>query len=101
MKHILLLAGLTAMIGFAGPAQADPTGSEAAFLNALSGAGLTHSGADQAAVAAGRAVCQLMDGGLSSTDTVVAVQTTNPGFSLQHAAEFAAISAAAFCPEHV
>jgi hypothetical protein len=34
-------------------------------------------------------------------DTVVAVQATNPGFTVQKAGEFAAISAAHYCPEHM
>lgn len=99
MKRIFVLVGITATIGLAAPAYADPS-SDAAFLSALTGAGLTHNGAVQA-VAAGRAVCELMDGGLSPKDTVVAVQSTNPGFTLERAAQFAAISANAFCPQHM
>ncbi|MGB5797671.1 MAG: DUF732 domain-containing protein [Mycolicibacter algericus] len=37
---------------------------------------------------------------MSPMDTVVAVQTTNPGFTLQRAAEFARIAAVNYCPEH-
>lgn len=103
MKRLLALAGITAMIGLAAPAYADQadSGSDAHFLSALSAAGLSHRGSDQATVSAGRAVCQLMDAGLSPTDTVVAVQTTNPGFTIERAAQFAAISAGAFCPQHL
>jgi hypothetical protein len=102
MKRLLLLAGITAAIGLAAPAYADNdgTGPDAAFLNALSGAGLTNSGPAQA-VSAGRAVCQLMDAGLTPADTVTAVQTTNPGFTMEHAAQFAVISAGAYCPGHI
>lgn len=101
MKRLLLLAGITAMVGLAAPAYADPAGSDAAFLTALSGAGLTHKGSDQVAISAGHSVCQLMDAGLTPMDTVVAVQTTNPGFSLERAGEFAAISVRNFCPAHM
>ncbi|HEU0190245.1 MAG TPA: DUF732 domain-containing protein [Mycobacterium sp.] len=101
MKRLLLLAGLTAMIGLAAPAQADQGGGDGQFLAALSGAGLSHRGSDQAAVSAGRAVCQLMDAGQSPMDTVTAVRTTNPGFTTQAAAQFAVISAASYCPEHI
>lgn len=100
MKRLLLLVGVTAMVGLAAPAHADNVGSDAEFLGALSAAGLSHSGPAQA-IAAGKAVCQLMDSGLTPVDTVVAVQSTNPGFTLEHAAKFANISAAAYCPEHV
>lgn len=101
MKRLLLLAGLSAMVGLAAPAHAAPTGTDVQFLATLSGAGLSHSGSDQATVSAGRAVCQLMDAGLSPMDTVVAIQTTNPGFTIQKAGEFAAISATHYCPEHM
>jgi hypothetical protein len=103
MKRLLLLAGITAAIGLAAPAYADTsdgTGNDAAFLNALSGAGLTSSGPAQA-VSAGRAVCQLMDAGVTPADTVTAVQTTNPGFTMERAAQFAVISAGAYCPGHI
>lgn len=100
MKRLVLVAGAAAMIGFAAPAQAEPAGTDADFLSALSAAGLSHGGPAKA-VAAGRAVCQLMDSGLSPVDTVVAVQSTNPGFTLEHAARFAVVSASVYCPEHV
>lgn len=101
MKRLLLLAGGAVAVGLAAPAYADNGGSDQAFLAALSGAGLSHRGTDQAAVSAGRAVCQLMDGGLSPADTLVAVQATNPGFTLERAAQFTAISVATFCPGHM
>jgi len=101
MKRLLLLAGMTAMVGLAAPAHAAPAGVDGQFLATLTGAGLSHTGNDQATVSAGHAVCQLMDAGLSPMDTVVAVQTTNPGFTIQKAGEFAAISTAHYCPEHM
>lgn len=97
MRMLLGIAGVAAAVGLAAPAYADD-GADAAFLSALSNAGLSHKGA---AVPAGHAVCQLMDSGLSAADTVIAVQTTNPGFTLQHAAQFTAISASAYCPNHL
>jgi hypothetical protein len=42
-----------------------------------------------------------MDAGLTPDDTVTAVQTTNPGFTTESAAQFAVISASAYCPQHV
>lgn len=89
------------MIGLAVPAHADVPGGDAEFLAALSGAGLSHRAPDHVAVSAGRAVCQLMDAGLSPMDTVVAVQTTNPGFTIERAAQFANIAAGAYCPQYL
>jgi hypothetical protein len=102
MKRLILLAGIAVAVGLAAPAHADTgdAGNDAIFLNALSGAGLSYRGPEQA-VSAGRAVCQLMDGGLTPTDTVTAVQGTNPGFTMESAAQFAVISANAYCPQHV
>ncbi|OBK82994.1 hypothetical protein A5649_07540 [Mycolicibacter heraklionensis] len=101
MKRLLLLAGLSAMVGLAAPANATPSGVDGQFLATLSGAGLSHRAGDQATVSAGRAVCQLMDAGLSPMDTVVAVQATNPGFTIQTAGQFAAISTAHYCPQYM
>lgn len=98
MKRVLVLASVIAALGLAAPAHADSNDEQ--FLAALEGAGLTHRGPDHA-IAAGRAVCDLMDGGLSPMDTVNAVKTTNPGFSLKNAAQFAGIAATAYCPEHM
>lgn len=99
MKRLLLLASIAAAIGLAAPAQAE-SGNDAGFLAALDQAGITTRGANQA-IAAGRAVCQLMDQGLSPMDTVGAVQSTNPGFNPEHAARFAVAAASAYCPEHL
>lgn len=101
MKRLVLLAGVAAMIGLAAPAYAEPLGDDATFLAQLDGAGLAHRGGAGQTVAAGKAVCQLMAAGLSPVDTVVAVQSTNPGFTLEHAARFALIAANAYCPEFV
>ncbi|BBZ12491.1 DUF732 domain-containing protein [Mycobacterium branderi] len=99
-KVVLALAGVAAVIGLAAPAHAESSGADASFLAALDQQGITHRGASQA-VAAGRAVCQLMDEGLSPMDTVNAVHTTNPGFTVEHAAKFAITAASAYCPEHL
>lgn len=101
MKRIALLAGIAAAtIGLAAPAFAEPA-DDAAFLAGLDGAGLGHRAGAGQTVAAGQAVCQLMDAGVTPVDTVIAVQSTNPGFTLEHAARFAVISANAYCPDHI
>lgn len=99
MKRLLLLLSAAAAIGLAAPAHADNS-ADAGFLAALDQAGITHRGASQA-IAAGKAVCQLMDQGVSPMDTVNAVRSTNPGFTPEHAARFALSAASAYCPEHL
>ncbi|MGH3634465.1 DUF732 domain-containing protein [Mycobacterium sp.] len=100
-KFALAFAGFAALAGLAaGPAQAEDLGNDAGFLAALDQAGITHRGASQA-IAAGRAVCELMDNGLTPMDTVNAVLSTNPGFTPEHAARFAVTAASAYCPEHL
>lgn len=104
MRRVLLLVSASVMLGLAPQAHADGAGGsvdDGQFISALAGAGLSHRGSDVVTVSAGRAVCQLMDAGLSPMDTVVAVQTTNPGFTLENAARFAAIAAGSYCPNHV
>lgn len=104
MKRFLVLVSATAMLGLAAPAYADEAETatnDARFLAALHDAGLSHRGSDQAAVSAGRAVCVLMDDGLTAADAVVAVERTNPGFTAERAARFAAISAMTYCPQHL
>lgn len=105
MKRLfLLVAGFAAVVGLAAPAYADrgdSAGGDAQFLSALSGSGLSHRGSDGVAIAAGRSVCQLMDSGFTPMDTVIAVQSTNPGFTMEHAARFTAIAVTAYCPEHM
>lgn len=106
MKRLILLTSAAAMIGLAAPAQAEPANTAAPasgdtiFLGALRDAGFLHSGPTQA-IAAGRAVCKLMDDGNSPGDTVGAVKSTNPGFTMDHATRFAKIAAVAYCPDHL
>ncbi|MEO8815808.1 MAG: DUF732 domain-containing protein [Mycobacterium sp.] len=106
MKRLILLTSAAAMVCMAVPAQAEPantaapTNGDAIFLTALRDAGFLHRGPTQA-IAAARAVCKLMDDGNSPVDTVSAVQSTNPGFTMDHATRFAKISAVAYCPDHL
>lgn len=99
-KLVIALAGAAAVVGLAAPAHAEASGTDASFLAALDQQGITHRGANQA-IAAGRSVCELMDQGLSPMDTVNAVHSTNPGFTMEHAARFAITAATAYCPEHL
>ena len=42
-----------------------------------------------------------MDSGTSGIDAISDVQHSNPGFTLDGAAKFAAIAAKEYCPEHI
>lgn len=96
---LVVLTGLTAMLGSAVPAQADP-GLDASFLGALDKAGITyHNGAD--AVAAAHTACNLMDKGEPELDVIKHVTEKNPGFTITGAAKFTAIAASAYCPQHL
>jgi hypothetical protein len=104
-----IVAGVTLAAGtaFAASAHTDPgpdiseTGfNETGFLAALNNAGITYRSPAQA-VAAGQAVCGLMDNGVSGIEVVDDVKKANPAFTLDGAAKFAAIAADEFCPQHL
>jgi hypothetical protein len=97
------VAGVALVAGIAvgTTAHADPgTVIDDSFLAALNNAGITYGSALQA-VAAGQAVCGLMDSGMSGIDVVNEVKKSNPGFTLDGAAKFAAIAANEYCPQHL
>jgi hypothetical protein len=99
MRLLRLLAGGAAMIGLAVPAHADPK-VDAAFLSALTKAGITYNSGIQA-VEAGKTACELMDEGQPEIDVVNKVVELNPGFTISGAAKFTAIAASAYCPQHL
>lgn len=93
----------TLVIGTAAILHAPSAGADTVtetLLAEMAAAGLAHRGDAPTTERAAQAVCELMDAGMSPMDTVLAVQTTNPGFSLDHAARFAAIAARLYCPNH-
>jgi hypothetical protein len=100
MRLVLLAAGAAVLIGTAAPAYADPSGKDQAFLVALSQAGLSYLSPDRA-IAAGKSVCDLADGGMSGEEIVKDLQERNPGFQGDGAAKFTAIAASAYCPEQL
>jgi hypothetical protein len=100
MRFVLLLASVAAVIGTAAPSYADPDGKDQSFLNALSQAGLTFMNPDRA-IAAGKTVCDLANGGMTGEEIVKNLQDRNPGFQGPGAAKFTAIAASAYCPEQL
>jgi hypothetical protein len=83
----------------AGPSGADP-GLDASFLDALTKAGITVKN-ESGAVKAGKAACEMMDQGRPQIDVVQLVTRQNPGLDTTRAAQFTAIAASAYCPQHL
>lgn len=112
MKRLLMLLGAVTAIGLAAPAHAgfgvvdqlsaddvDVTGN-AGFLESLKAADITYTSPDQA-VAAGRAVCGLVDRGETGLDVIFDLKADNPDITTDGAAEFAALAAHAYCPQQL
>ncbi|WP_428340303.1 DUF732 domain-containing protein [Mycobacterium sp.] len=83
----------------AGPIHADPA-LDASFLESLTKAGITIK-SESGAVKAGKAACGMMDQGRPQIDVVQLVTKQNPGLDTTRAAQFTAIAASAYCPEHL
>lgn len=98
MKLLLALMGFAAIIGLAVPAFADST--DDAFVASLDKAGISYSDASSAAKA-GQWVCTAVKSSTAMTDVVSTLQWKNPGLSDDHANQFAAIAASAYCPDQV
>lgn len=111
LKLLLAVLGVAA-IGFAPAAPADPgspdapgvdeaaVSDNAAFLVSLRSAGITYTDPDQV-ISAARAVCGLVDRGEPALEVISDLKTTNPGFTTDGAAQFAAISARSYCPHQL
>lgn len=102
MKSVLALLGVATVIGLAAPAQANPgsNDSDAAFLTSLRNAGITYNNPGQA-IAAGKATCGLMDNGESGLQVISQLESHNPEFTLESAAQFAELAANAYCPQQL
>ncbi|RAU99622.1 DUF732 domain-containing protein [Mycobacterium colombiense] len=103
MRMLVVLAGSAALVGTAAPAYADPVGSsgpDASFIAALNQAGITYRD-PAAAVGVGKRACELMDQGSPQVDVIKSVSSSNPGFTVDGAAQFTMIAASAYCPQHL
>lgn len=103
MRMLVALAGFAALVGVAVPAHADPgvaSGSDASFIAALNQAGITYQD-PAAAVGVGKRACELMDQGSPQVDVIKSVSSSNPGFTVDGAAQFTMIAASAYCPQHL
>ncbi len=106
MRLLLLLLGVSVMIGLAGRAQGDPdvgdaadTG-DAAFLASLAAAGITYNRPDLA-ISTGKAVCRLMANGTPSVEVLTDLKKGNPDMAPGHGEQFVAISARSYCPSQL
>lgn len=99
---ILKLAGASVAIaiGLAAPAQAGPTDNNVRFLAALDKARIHYSSPGQA-VAAGEAVCRLMEDGTTGAGVVSELMLSNPGLNHDGAEKFTDIAANVYCPQYL
>lgn len=103
MRMLVVLGGCAALIAAAAPAYADPvgtSGADASFIAALNKAGITYQD-PAAAVGIGKRACQLMDEGSPQVEVIKSVSSSNPGFTVDGAAQFTMIAASAYCPQHL
>ena len=103
MRMLLALLGVSAMIGLAAPANADPDdsgGDDAGFLAALRQVGISYSSPAQV-IGSAHAVCTCLTNGEAGLELVHDVKTHNPGMDMENASSFAMISAKFYCPEQL
>jgi Protein of unknown function (DUF732) len=107
MKPLLALLGVSLGIILATPAHADPGVEEApnnenngAFIADLNKVGIGFSDPAQA-ISAGQAVCGCIHNGMSGLHLLKHLQENNPALTENGAAQFATISAKAYCPQQL
>ena len=107
MKSLLALIGVTMGIIFAVPAHSEPgideapsNDNNATFLADLNKVGIGYSDPNQA-VSAGQAVCACVHNGMSGLHLLKHLQESNPALTENGAAQFATISAKAYCPRQL
>ncbi|MBV8862410.1 MAG: DUF732 domain-containing protein [Mycobacterium sp.] len=107
MKALLAVVGASLGIMLAVPAHAEPGIDEPAnddnnssFLADLKQVGIGFSDPNQA-VSAGQAVCGALHNGMDGLHLIKHLQESNPALSESGAAQFATISAKAYCPRQL
>jgi Protein of unknown function (DUF732) len=107
MKKLLALVGLTLGLALAAPAHAEPGLDEPAtddnnptFLADLQKVGIGFSDPGKA-VSAGQAVCGALHNGMGGLHLIQHLQESNPSLTENGAAQFATISAKAYCPKQL
>jgi hypothetical protein len=104
MKSLLAIIGISMGLVFAVPAHSEPgideepsADNNPGFLADLKTVGIGFSDPAQA-VNAGQAVCGCIHNGMSGLHLIKHLEETNPGLTENGAAQFATISAKAYCP---
>jgi hypothetical protein len=107
MKALLALIGVSMGIVFAVPAHSEPgideqpsSENNGSFLADLNKVGIGYGDPNQA-VSAGQAVCACIHNGMSGLHLIKHLQETNPALTENGAAQFATISAKAYCPRQL
>jgi hypothetical protein len=107
MKPLLALLGVTMGIVIALPAHAEPGIDESpsnenneTFLADLQKVGIGYGDPSQA-ISAGQAVCAHIHNGMSGLHLIKHLQENNPALTENGAAQFATISAKAYCPRQL
>ncbi len=107
MKSLFALLGITLGLVLAVPAHAEPGLDEPAgddnnptFLADLKKVGIGFSDPAQA-VSAGQAVCGALHNGMGGLHLIQHLQESNPALTENGAAQFATISAKAYCPKQL
>jgi len=107
MKHLLALLGVSLGLFIAAPAHAEPGLDEPAsddnnptFLADLNKVGIGYGDPAQA-ISAGQAVCGCLHNGITGLHLIQHLQESNPALTESGAAQFATISAKAYCPKQL
>jgi hypothetical protein len=107
MKALLALIGVSMGIVFAVPAHSEPgideepsSENNGSFLADLNKVGIGYGDPNQA-VSAGQAVCACIHNGMSGLHLIKHLQENNPALTENGAAQFATISAKAYCPRQL
>lgn len=107
MKQLLALLGVSLGLMLAAPAHAEPGLDEPAgddnngsFIADLKKVGIGFADEGQA-VSAGQAVCGALHNGMGGLHLIQHLQESNPSLTENGAAQFATISAKAYCPKQL
>ena len=107
MKSLFAILGVSLGLLLAAPAYAEPGVDEPAtdennpaFLSDLKKVGIGFSDPAQA-VSAGQAVCGALHNGMGGLHLIQHLQESNPSLTESGAAQFATISAKAYCPKQL
>lgn len=104
MRELVVLLGVCAVIGLAGPAHAEPqdygAGDDAGFIAALRDSDIGFTSPDQA-IASAKAVCRCLDSGEPGLELIHDLKVRNPAITMEHASRFAVLAAKFYCPHQL